>query len=99
MQETQFTIEETRDESLRHRESRGQRGCGVHPKFPPKLLRFASDHLSRTTSLDEAEHFLHNHHASVAALRLLFTFAPEHLIGLDALVKQQLAYLPWSKQS
>ncbi|MGB8062121.1 MAG: hypothetical protein WCF26_09520, partial [Candidatus Sulfotelmatobacter sp.] len=24
-----------------------------------------------------AEHFLHNHHASVASLRLLFTFAPE----------------------
>ena len=34
-------------------------------------------HLSRTISLDEAEHFLHNHHASVASLRLLFTFTPE----------------------
>jgi hypothetical protein len=58
----------------------GQRGCRpfpLHPQSPPNLLRFASDHLSRTISLDEAEHFLHNHHASVAALRLLFTFTPE----------------------
>ena len=47
------------------------------PKSPPNLLRFASDNLSRATSLSEAEHFLHNHHASVASLRLLFTFAPE----------------------
>src|SRR5271165_1808728 len=58
----------------------GQRGCrplSPHPQSPPDLLRFASDHLSRTISLDEAEHFLHNHHASVASLRLLFTFTPE----------------------
>ena len=58
----------------------GQRGCRpfpLHPQSPPTRLRFAPDHLSRTTSLDEAEHFLHNHHASVALLRLLFTFAPE----------------------
>src|SRR5271169_3683015 len=58
----------------------GQRGCRpfpLHPQSPPDLLRFASDHLSRTISLDEAEHFLHNHHASVASLRLLFTFTPE----------------------
>ena len=27
--------------------------------------------------LDHSEHLLHNHHASVASLRLLFTFAPE----------------------
>ena len=27
--------------------------------------------------LDDSEHLLHNHHASVASLRLLFTFAPE----------------------
>src|SRR5271166_2412578 len=47
------------------------------PQSPPDLLRFASDHLSRTISLDEAEHFLHNHHASVASLRLLFTLTPE----------------------
>ena len=31
----------------------------------------------RTFSIDDAEHFLHNHHASVASLRLLFTFVPE----------------------
>src|SRR5208337_1468250 len=58
----------------------GQRGCRpfpLHPQSPPDLLRFASDHPSRTISLDEAEHFLHNHHASVASLRLLFTFTPE----------------------
>ena len=58
----------------------GRRGCRpfpLHPQSPPALLRFASDHLSRTISLDEAEHFLHNHHASVASLRLLFAFTPE----------------------
>src|SRR5208283_5085464 len=57
-----------------------QRGCRpfpLHPQSPPNLLRFGSDHLSRPISLDEAEHFLHNHHASVASLRLLFTFTPE----------------------
>ncbi|HZL65745.1 MAG TPA: hypothetical protein VFC29_00280 [Candidatus Limnocylindrales bacterium] len=27
--------------------------------------------------LDDSEHLLHNHHVSVASLRLLFTFAPE----------------------
>ena len=31
----------------------------------------------RAFSVDDAEHFLHNHHASVASLRLLFTFVPE----------------------
>ena len=31
----------------------------------------------RTLSVDDGEHFLHNHHASVASLRLLFTFTPE----------------------
>src|SRR5271157_2398790 len=62
---------------------RGGRGKGAAapfpctPKSPPDLLRFASDHPSRTISLDEAEHFLHNHHASVASLRLLFAFTPE----------------------
>jgi hypothetical protein len=28
-------------------------------------------------SLDDSDHLPHNHHASVASLRLLFTFAPE----------------------
>jgi hypothetical protein len=31
----------------------------------------------RIISLDDSEHLLHNHFASVASLRLLFTFAPE----------------------
>ena len=31
----------------------------------------------RTFSVDDDEHFLHNLHASVASLRLLFTFVPE----------------------
>src|ERR1019366_1039824 len=31
----------------------------------------------RTILLDDSEHLLHNHQVSVAALRLLFTFAPE----------------------
>src|SRR6266851_5077179 len=31
----------------------------------------------RTLSVDDGEHFLHNHPASVASLRLLFTFTPE----------------------
>src|SRR5437899_10759926 len=47
------------------------------PQIPAqRLLRFAPDALG-TLSIDEAEHFRHNHHASVASLRLLFTFAPE----------------------
>src|SRR5580704_302609 len=36
-------------------------------------LRFAPDN----PVLDDSEHLLHNHHASVASLRLLFTFTPE----------------------
>src|SRR5712691_10703642 len=54
----------------------GQRGCCPFP-LPPKSpltqppLRFGQ------ILLDHSEHFLHNHHASVATLRLLFTFAPE----------------------
>ena len=31
----------------------------------------------RTIALDDSEHLLHNHHASVASLRLLFSFLPE----------------------
>src|ERR1035438_2756331 len=38
---------------------------------------FSASASLRTISLDDSEHLLHNHHASVAALRLLFTFAPE----------------------
>src|SRR6202050_5781608 len=54
----------------------GQRGCcpfPLHPKSPltQPPLRFGQ------ILLDHSEHLLHNHHASVATLRLLFTFAPE----------------------
>src|SRR5262252_3578001 len=45
------------------------------PQIPAEPnLRFAPDD---TILLDDSEHLLHNHHASVASLRLLFTFAPE----------------------
>jgi hypothetical protein len=53
----------------------GDKGAGrpfpLHPKSPLKLLRFAPD---GPALLDDSEHLLHNHHASVALLRLLFTF-------------------------
>ena len=64
-----FSIEEAGDKGA-------SRPFPLHPKSPLKRLRFAPDTL-RTFLVDEAEHFLHNHHASVASLRLLFTFAPE----------------------
>ena len=44
------------------------------PQIPARKASFAS---LRTIALDDSEHLLHNHHASVASLRLLFTFAPE----------------------
>jgi hypothetical protein len=47
--------------------------CSSRPQIPAEP---ASASL-RTIALDDSEHFLHNHHASVATLRLLFTFAPE----------------------
>jgi len=64
-----FSIEEAGDKGA-------SRPFPLHPKSPPQSLRFAPDTL-RTFLVDEAEHFLHNHHASVASLRLLFTFVPE----------------------
>ncbi len=57
-----FSIEEAGDKGT-------SRPFPLHPKSPPQRLR--------TFLVDEAEHFLHNHHASVASLRLLFTFVPE----------------------
>src|SRR5208283_3445808 len=62
---------------LLHQGSRGKGAaapfpCTPNPRRP--YLRFAPDH---TILLDDSEHLLHNHHASVASLRLLFTFAPE----------------------
>ncbi len=44
------------------------------PQIPASKASFAS---LWTIVLDDSEHLLHNHHASVASLRLLFTFAPE----------------------
>ena len=64
-----FSIEEAGDKGA-------SRPFPLHPKSPLQRLRFAPDTL-RTFLVDEAEHFLHNHHASVASLRLLFTFVPE----------------------
>jgi hypothetical protein len=43
------------------------------PQSPPNLPPLRSGQFS----LDDSEHLLHNHHASVASLRLLFTSAPE----------------------
>ncbi len=57
-------------------EEQGQRGCcpfPLHPKSPPTRTSVRSGQVL----LDHSEHLLHNHHASVASLRLLFTFAPE----------------------
>jgi len=50
---------------------RGRRPLPLHPQSPPNLPSL------RIIVLDDSEHLFHNHHASVASLRLLFTFAPE----------------------
>ena len=51
---------------------------GLLPLSPaPPIPAEPASALLRTISLDDSEHLLHNHHASVASLRLLFTFAPE----------------------
>src|SRR5664279_3334427 len=61
----------------------GQRGCcpfPLHPQSPPNLPPLRSgryDLADVTILLDDSEHLFHNHQASVASLRLLFTFAPE----------------------
>ena len=68
------------NESCLYRDKQGQRGwppLSPAPPIPAEPPPLRSGPPSRTISLDEAEHFLHNHHASVASLRLLFTFAPE----------------------
>src|SRR5260370_17367467 len=61
---------------LLQRESRGKGAAAPFPGTPNPRPAQAFAPL-RTFSVDDAEHFLHNHHASVASLRLLFTFAPE----------------------
>src|SRR5271157_5652080 len=53
-------------------------GKGLPPLSPALPIPAEPDSASlRTVSLDDSEHLLHNHQVSVAALRLLFTFAPE----------------------
>ncbi len=61
---------------LLQREGRGKGAAAPFPCTPNPRSTQAFTPL-RTFSVDDAEHFLHNHHASVASLRLLFTFAPE----------------------
>ena len=58
--------------------SEGAGAKGLPPLSPalPIPAEPASASL-RTISLDDSEYLLHNHHVSVASLRLLFTFAPE----------------------
>lgn len=58
---------------------RGSRGKGAAAPFPctPNPRRPGPPLRSGQILLDHSEHLLHNHHASVASLRLLFTFAPE----------------------
>src|SRR6266852_3120355 len=54
-----------------------KQGKGARRPFPaPQSPNRACAPL-RTLSVDDGEHFLHNHPASVASLRLLFTFTPE----------------------
>ena len=51
---------------------------GLLPLSPaPQIPAEPASASLRTIVLDDSEHFLHNHHASVATLRLLFTFVPE----------------------
>src|SRR5438876_8608035 len=51
---------------------------GLLPLSPaPQIPADPASASLRTISLDDSEHLLHNHHASVASLRLLFTFTPE----------------------
>src|ERR1700730_308585 len=62
--------------------SRKQGAKGGRPPSPPtppapQIPAEPASASLRTIALDDSEHFLHNHHASVATLRLLFTFAPE----------------------
>ena len=57
----------------------GDKGAGrpfpLHPKSPPKLLRFAPDNpQTRVLRLTKPNTILDNHPASVASLRQLFAF-------------------------
>lgn len=57
-------------------EEAGGKGLLPFSPAPPIPAEPASASL-RTISLDDSEHLLDNHRASVASLRLRFTFAPE----------------------
>src|ERR1035438_1212600 len=61
---------------LRFLTIRGAKGLPPISPAPPIPPEPASASL-RTISLDDSEYLLHNHHASVASLRLMFAFAPE----------------------
>jgi hypothetical protein len=51
---------------------------GLPPLSPaPQIPAQTKPSLHGRFQLTIPEHFLHKHHASVASLRLLFTFAPE----------------------
>ena len=60
-----------------HIEEAGQRGCCPFPPCTPNPPLTQPPLRSGQILLDHSEHLLHNHHTSVATLRLLFTFAPE----------------------
>jgi pimeloyl-ACP methyl ester carboxylesterase len=59
---------------LREAGAKGLLPLSPAPQIPAEP---ASASLRRHIFLDHSEHLLHNHHASVASLRLLFTFTPE----------------------
>jgi len=71
-------------------EEAGAKGLLPLSPAPPIRAEPASASL-RTISLDDSEHLLHNHHVSVASLRLLFTFAPE---GRSASLRNQRSPSP-----
>jgi hypothetical protein len=59
-----------------YNEEAGAKGLPLLSSARPIPAEHASASL-QTISLDDSEHLLHSHRASVASLRLLFTFAPE----------------------
>ena len=62
---------------------------GLLPLSPaPQIPADPASASLRTISLDDSEHLLHNHHASVASLRLLFTFAPESMFAFTGIPNQ-----------
>ena len=66
--------------NLFYKDKQGIKGLLPLSPATPNPRRSSSASL-RTISVDEAEHFRHNQNASVASLRLLFTFALERCSG------------------